>query len=178
MSDAASPSGGGSAESDCRRQALKYLARREYGVSELGRKLRGKGFPGCHCDKVVEDLAMQKLVSDKRYAESVLNVRVRKGYGPARIQYLLNEAGVDKGVIDEVFGFTDVDWLQQLKLHIHKKYGDTSPESYLEWVRRARYLNARGYGSDLIKEAMAPVISEAVSEKVSDRVSKGAGHES
>ena len=53
-------------ESDCRRQALKYLSRREYSVQELTRKLRKKGFPVAQCEKVAERLVSQQLLSDRR----------------------------------------------------------------------------------------------------------------
>ncbi len=141
-------------ESDCRKQALKYLARREYSVFELGRKLRGKGYNGHCCEKALERLVEQKLVSDKRYAQACLSSRVRKGYGPVRIRLALAEAGVDKEIMDRVLDTAEIDWSEQLMLQHRKKYGDTPAASYKEWVKRARYLNNRGFSSEMIQSVL------------------------
>ena len=141
-------------ESDCRRHALKFLARREYSVYELSRKLRKKGYTPVHCDRVVDDLVQQNLLSDRRYAEAYLHAKVRKGIGPVRIRHALDEAGVDKEVVDEVMNNADVQWTEQMRAQLIKKYGDTSPDTYKEWVRRARYLNNRGFSSDQIQTVL------------------------
>ena len=43
---------------------------------------------------------------------------------------------------------------KQQMLQIQKKYGDRPPDSYKEWVKRARYLNDRGYSSEMIKDIL------------------------
>jgi regulatory protein len=141
-------------EADCRGQALKYLARREYSVQELSRKLRKKGYPPIHCDRVIEQLVEQELLSDRRYAEALLNARIRKGIGPVRIRHDLDEAGVDKEIVDEVLSDADVEWTEELRRQLIKKYGDTAPGTYKEWVKRARYLNSRGFSSDQIQAVL------------------------
>ncbi len=141
-------------ESDCRRQALKYLARREYSVFELSRKLRKKGHTPAHCDRVVEDLVRENLLSDRRFAETYLYAKIRKGLGPVRIRHALDEAGVDKDVIDDVMNNADVQWTEQLRTQLVKKYGDTAPGTYKEWVKRARYLNNRGFSSEQIQAVL------------------------
>jgi regulatory protein len=141
-------------EPDCRRQALKYLARREYSLAELARKLRKKGFPGPVCDRVIDALAAQKLVSDRRFAEAYMHARVRKGFGPVRIRLALEDAGVDKAIIDDVMGAAEVEWTEQLRVQLHKKYGESRPVTYKEWVKRARYLNDRGFSSEMIQSVL------------------------
>ncbi|KAA3625184.1 MAG: regulatory protein RecX [Proteobacteria bacterium] len=141
-------------ESDCRKQALKYLSRREYSVQELSRKLRKKGYSGAQCDRVVEDLVAQRLVSDRRFAEEYLHAKIRKGLGPVRIRHALEEAGVDKDTIDDVMASADVEWTEQLRVQLIKKYGDTSPGTYKEWVKRARYLNNKGFSSEQIQAVL------------------------
>ncbi len=154
MIDEQPPSMDGAIEPDCRRQALKYLARREYSVLELSRKLRKKGFPGPVCERVIEALTEQKLVSDRRYAEAYMHVRVRKGFGPVRIRLALEDAGVDKSIIDDVMGTAEVEWTEQLRVQLHKKYGESMPVTYKEWVKRARYLNDRGFSSEMIQSVL------------------------
>jgi regulatory protein len=141
-------------ESDCRNQALKYLARREYSVQELTRKLRKKGFPAVQCERVVERLVGQQLLSDRRYAEAYVHARMGKGFGPVRIRHALEESGVDKEIIDEVMNHEDFNWHEQLKGLLLKKYGDTKPDTYKEWVKRARYLNNKGFSSEQIQAVL------------------------
>jgi len=141
-------------DSDCRRQALKYLARREYSIQELSRKLRKKGYTQLQCDRVIDDLVSQKLVSDRRYAEAFVHAKVRKGLGPVRIRHALDEAGIDRELVDEVMNDVDIDWSEELRRQLVKKYGDTSPGTYKEWVKRARFLNGRGFSSEQIQAVL------------------------
>lgn len=141
-------------ESDCRQQAVRYLARREYSQLELGRKLRRKGHAAVHCDRVIAELVSQNLLSDRRYAEAYLQSRVRKGLGPMRIRVALEEVGVDKEIIDDVMNNVEIEWTEQLKRQVLKKYGDTEPETYKEWVKRARFLNKRGFSSEQIQTVL------------------------
>lgn len=141
-------------ESDCKRHALKFLGRREYSVQELSRKLRKKGHEPQVCDRVVESLVADNLLSDRRYAEAYLHAKLRKGLGPVRIRLDLDDAGVDKSVIDEVLGEAGVDWNEQLRAAALKKYGDTVPATYKEWVKRARFLNSRGFSSEQIQAVL------------------------
>ena len=55
-----------------RYKALEYLARREYGVNELGRKLVQRGFDEDITFEVVKELASKNLVSDFRFIMSGL----------------------------------------------------------------------------------------------------------
>ncbi len=143
-----------SGESDCRKQALRYLARREYSVLELSKKLKRKGHGSANCDKVINNLVAQKLLSDRRYAEAYLNSKIRKGVGPVRIRHALEEAGLEKSTIDDVLNHADVEWTEQLKIQLIKKYGDSAPRTYKEWVKRARFLNNRGFSSDQIQAVL------------------------
>ena len=154
MSDEATEPPGESGESDCRKAALKYLSRREYATVELCRKLRHKGFAAELCEAVITHLTEQDLISNRRYAEAVLRSKIRKGRGPARIRLQLESSGVPKHIIDEVLVTPEVDWQEQARLQVQKKYGEQQPESYKDWVKRARFLNNLGYSSDLIKNVI------------------------
>ena len=49
--------------------AVRYLARREYGIEELKRKLVQRGAESDLVEQVVSDCAEQGLVSDERFTE-------------------------------------------------------------------------------------------------------------
>lgn len=141
-------------ESDCRKLALKYLSKREYSRHELSLKLRRKGCTSRDCETVLARLCAEHLLSDQRYAEIYLQSKVRRGYGPTRIRMNLEESGVPRDVIDAAFEQIEIEWSDQLKLQHVKKFGHTEPASYKEWVKRARYLNNRGFSSDLIHNVL------------------------
>ena len=141
-------------QSECRKKAIRMLARREYSVYELSLKLRKKGVEAQVCDAVLAALVSENLLSDRRYAESYLSAKIYKGYGPTRIRLELEQNGVHRATIDDVFAEAQVEWQEQLRQQHLKKYGDSEPANYKEWVKRARYFNNRGFSSELIQSVL------------------------
>ena len=71
----------GSDRKKLRQKAFDYLARREYGVNELARKLVQRGFDEQLTAEVIGELASSSLVSDERFIESLLLSLQRRGFG-------------------------------------------------------------------------------------------------
>ena len=69
-----------------RGKALALLARREYGVEELARRLAAKGVDPALAGEVVGALAEDGLASDRRFAESYARSRLDRGLGPLAIE--------------------------------------------------------------------------------------------
>jgi regulatory protein len=90
-----------SAEVNCRKKAMDYLARREHGFLELVTKLKEKGFSELLSHETVLKLKEEDLQSDERYAEMIVNVRSARGYGPLRIAYELKIKGIETEIISE-----------------------------------------------------------------------------
>jgi regulatory protein len=141
-------------ESDCRNQALRYLVRREHSVFEMSLKLRRKGYSGKNCDAALSRLVSENLLSDCRYATCYLESRAKKGYGPTRIRLALEQKGVHRATVDEALEESEIEWAEQLKRQLVKKFGESEPTNYKEWVQRARYLNNRGFSSELIQSIL------------------------
>jgi len=117
------PEAGQPSAAEARGFALAYLARREHSCAELSRKLQQRGVDGATAAGVVEELAGEGLISDRRYAEVFVRQRIRRLYGPLRIRADLQTRGVAAAIIDENLPGDDELWL----------------ESALEWIgRRAR----------------------------------------
>jgi SOS response regulatory protein OraA/RecX len=72
-------------------QAVKLLARREYGDLELIAALEKRGFSLAIVRTVVASLLAQGLQSNQRYQEHVVLVRRRRGYGPLFMQQLFKQ---------------------------------------------------------------------------------------
>lgn len=139
-------------------QAMRWLARREYGVRELERRLTGRGYPASEIAEALEALTSQGLVSDRRFAESLLRSRVERGYGPVRIAHELRAKGVADTLIDELLEAEAGEWTERLQALWRKRFGRT-PGDYREWARQARGLQNRGFTAEQVRRVIPDVDS-------------------
>jgi len=137
-------------------QALRWLARREYSVAELRRRLEGKGHPAAQVAEAVADLRERGLVSDRRFAESLARNRIERGYGPLRIAHDLRARGVDDAVVEEALEDDPGVWLERLEAFWRKRFG-APPQSYREWARQARALQARGFSAEQVRRVLPDI---------------------
>jgi len=91
---------------------IRLLARREYGVIEITKKLSQK-HPRQLVEQVVSQLLEQNLLSDSRFAESLCNSRTGRGYGPIYISQELSIKGIAKEIIQEFIDKNDPAWLER-----------------------------------------------------------------
>ncbi|MDG1123364.1 MAG: regulatory protein RecX [Pseudomonadales bacterium] len=91
---------------------IRLLARREYGVVEITKKLSQKHPPQL-VQQVVAQLVEQNLLSDSRFAESLCNSRTGRGYGPLYIAQELSIKGIAKDLIEEFIDKNDPAWLER-----------------------------------------------------------------
>ena len=155
-----SPEGGGRApEIDparARQFALQWLARREHSRQELQAKLIKKGCAEPVAAQALNDLEAENLLSDERFAESLLRARRDRGYGPLRILKDLREKGVAEDTITRWLDVASHDWIEDLKRVRFKKYGDHKPRSYSERAKQARFLQQRGFTFEQIRQVLSP----------------------
>ena len=103
---------------------------------------------------MLDSLEQRNLLSDARYAEQYVGMRTRKGYGPVRISNELRERGVSSELIAISLEQADVDWSEMLRQAHDRKYGHQLSGDYKEQVRRARFLEYRGFYSEQIRELL------------------------
>ncbi len=132
-------------ESKVRSKALGFLSRREYSEKELNLKLMARG-----CDKeiagsVVARLKQENLVCDVRFAKALVNVRIRRGYGPRKISSELLDRGVEIDVVNELLQQRNGEWESQIAKVIQNKYGEMQMYLPDDWVKRANFLRRRGF---------------------------------
>ncbi len=134
---------------EIKRFCFQYLARREHSQLELRQKLSRKGFEGLDISAVLDDLIMNDWQSDQRFAESFFRQCLARGLGPLRIAYELRQRGItdEQTVMDE----GQVDWEKQLAGVYQKKFGDNIFLTAREWVKRLRFLQYRGFSSEMIQ---------------------------
>ena len=143
---------------DVRIAAMDLLARREHGSEELSIKL-GRRFgrdPAVTSviTEVLEKLIRDGLLSDERYAASLVRQLILRGLGPRRLDQELRSKGVRKTwetCADAAE--LSIDWFSQAEEVYNKKFARRPwPEEKVlrqkEWARRARFMQYRGFEPD------------------------------
>ncbi len=130
------------------------LARREHSRAELAARLVHKGCSAALAQRVTAQLAAERLLSDARFAESVVRVRRARGYGPVRIHKELADKGIDAEAIASLLQARSRAWAQDIERVRRKRFGTRLPRSYAERVRQARFLQYRGFTVEQIQEVL------------------------
>lgn len=131
---------------------LRLLTRREHSQKELRDKLVQKGFDPSQVHTVINGLAQQNWQSDQRFAESYVRHRIKKGFGPNKINYEIQQRGVHGVDLDDILLDLADNWLELLKQVYRKKYTENKPLTHTERFKRSRFLLQRGFSSEMINQ--------------------------
>jgi regulatory protein len=141
------------ATSSLKSTALRLLANREHSRKELKRKLEAKAAEGDDVEAVLDRMVETGLQSDARFAESFVRSRAAR-LGAGRIRRELGDRGVAEDLaaaaLDEVL--VD-DELARARSVWARKFGQP-PEDAKDWGRQARFLQSRGFSSDVIRKLL------------------------
>ena len=137
-----------------RNMAMNWLARREYSLAELRTKLAEREFTADVVEATVAELAADNLVSDERFAEALVAVRVRKGQGPARISAELKRRGINRELIRLNVDAAGLEWNKLACEVRRKKFGAMMPADFKEKARQMRFLEYRGFSGEHIRSAL------------------------
>jgi regulatory protein len=118
--------------------------------------MRKKGCAEAIAAEVVRQLETERLLSDDRFMESLIQARRNRGYGPLRIQKELQEKGVAPEAIADWLDATSRDWIDDIRRVQRKKFGAHLPRNYTERARQARFLQYRGFTYDQIQQLLDP----------------------
>ena len=97
-------------EAEVRDVAVRYLSRREYAIEELRQKLNQHGAESGIIEKVISDLADENLVSDQRFTEMYVRMRIRRLFGPLKIRGELRSRGITDHLIAEAMPGEQETW--------------------------------------------------------------------
>lgn len=163
------------AESRLRWLAFYYLSRREHGKAELKQKLLDKEQNPAKIDALLEEFEQKGYQSDYRTSLMLIRENIRKGRGrgrikqefyrkkmamPSNIDELIDMANAES---DEFSEFVDdsadnlvegIDWLKLAVAARTKKYGDDIPTEQKDKARQLRFLQYRGFKSDICFAAL------------------------
>lgn len=163
------------AESRLRWLAFYYLSRREYGKAELKQKLIDKEQAPDKIDALLDEFEEKGYQSDYRTTLMLIRENIRKGRGrgrikqefyrkkitmPSNIDELIDMANAESEefrefVDDSVDNLVDgVDWLKLAVTARTKKYGDDIPTEQKDKAKQLRFLQYRGFQSDICFAAL------------------------
>lgn len=131
-------------EAGARGAALRALGRREHSAGQLRQKLEQRGHSEASAAATVEQLREAGWQSDTRFAESLARSRIAQGYGPQRIRYELEQAGIPEAEARAQLRATAVDWGALCGALHQRKFGKP-PRGAAEWQKQYRYLAAHGF---------------------------------
>lgn len=137
-----------------RKKAMDFLARREYGRSELIDKLANAGYDTDLVEVEVDRLADEGLQSDERFAGSFVQSRINQGKGPVRVRQDLKERGMASALVDDALSAAGCDWFELARSVRERKFGAALPTDFAEKARQMRFLQYRGFESEQVQAAV------------------------
>ena len=143
---------------ELRQQAIKLLARREHTRVELARKLAGLGTQE-EIAGVLAEMESLQLQSDDRAAENYLRSNASR-LGASRLRQTLKTRGVASEMIDAQMAQADLpEEIDRARAAWSRKFSEV-PANQKEWARQARFLQSRGFASDIIRRLFKNPLGE------------------
>jgi len=139
-------------------RALAHLARREHSRAELARKLAAKvqdepdASAAEQIARALDDLAARGLQSDERAAESVLHTQGAR-YGSRRIEQTLRARGLSAELVAGAVEQARRADLERARAIWQRRFGAPAATP-AERARQARFLAARGFPAEVVREVV------------------------
>lgn len=129
------------------------MARREHTRGELQRKLALRGHAEKTIGGVLDELAQQSLLDERRFVEVFVRSRAGRGQGPVRIAQEMRARGVPDELVRTGLPAQDSRWAQHAREVLAKKFpaaiGDLKDRA-----KRIRFLEYRGFSHAQIAAAL------------------------
>ena len=140
------------AETGLRERALRHLARRDHSRAELARKLAPHGSAE-EIGDVLDRISELGLLSDDRFAEAWVRGKAAR-FGTSRLRSELARRGVARDTIEAAIATeAGEDDAERARAVWRGKFG-VPPADAREWARQARFLQSRGFGTDVIRKIL------------------------
>ncbi|MBU0751652.1 MAG: recombination regulator RecX [Gammaproteobacteria bacterium] len=135
---------------ELRSRAIRLLARREHTRAELAGKLATHGTQEA-IETVLADLERSGLLSDARAASAYVRGHAAR-FGAARLRQTLRTKGVESALIEQQVAELPAE-IERAREVWTRKFG-SAPGDAREWARQARFLQSRGFSSDVIRRLL------------------------
>ncbi len=137
-------------ETTPRDRALTWMARREYSTFELRERLVQSGCPEGEVAPLLEALCNAGALSDGRFTEEFVRIRLARGEGPLRIARALEMRGIGRDLaarhLDRPLG----EWVRAAEAARRARFGVNLPEDAGTQGAQARFLLRRGFSADTV----------------------------
>ena len=141
-----------------RLKIMDFLSRREHSSKEIYEKMAQRVESVELLKDSIEELQNDGLLSDERFAESYFQSRKRRGFGPIRIKYELNQRGIEERIFNSVQ--KDTDWSSLAFDALKKKTGGRFPIEDKDKTKLRNFLNYRGFEFSDINKAFSMLNEE------------------
>ena len=135
-----------------RLKAIAMLARREHSRAELRGKLRRFTSDAAAIDEVLDAMQGGDYLSDERTAASISRVRGAR-YGSLRVANDLRAKGIGGELATATLAALKSTEAERAQALWQNKFGEP-PADASERARQMRFLQARGFASDLIRKTV------------------------
>jgi len=137
-------------------RAVAALSRREHSRAELAKKLAPYTESGAESDAALQDvldtLAREGWQSDARYAQGWVHRKAPR-HGTARIVHDLRQQGVDAERLTAIQDELRASEPARARAVWAKRFGER-PHDAREYARQARFLAARGFGHEVVRQVL------------------------
>lgn len=147
------------AETSLTGRAMRLLARREHSRAELEGKLGPHGTDQEISD-ALDHLTELGLLSDQRFAEAWLRSKSARFGGP-RLRRDLMQRGIDPDIIEEAIQSEPLEDEYERACQIWRTRFGTPSSDRKEWARQARFLQGRGFSTDVIRKVLREAPDES-----------------
>lgn len=142
-------------EPTLKQRAVSMLARREHSRAELAKKLSAYGSQE-DIDSVLNSLQDSKLLSDQRFVSAFVRSRADR-FGAGRLRQELRQRGVEGDLVEHELQAGEMPTEIERARVVWRKKFDGQPADAKEWAKQARFLQGRGFSSDVIRRVLKEV---------------------
>ncbi|MEH6575825.1 MAG: regulatory protein RecX [Amphritea sp.] len=140
--------------------AIRLLARREHSRQELCQKLARRG-ESAVIQPVLDQLEESGYLSDQRFTESFVRMRVAQGHGLVRISFDLKQKGIDRVLLEQALDSEPVDWFAHAVDVCARKFNRAVTVDYKTQAKQLRYMTQRGFSMDEARYAVQQLIGDS-----------------
>lgn len=134
--------------------AMNLLTGRDFSRAELNKKLKTRFDDDPAIAPILDQLEMDRLQSDSRYAAAFVRFRVSRGHGEIRIRLESEEKGIPEELINLALDEEGADWFVLAHSVAVRKFGSVPAADLKSKSKRMRFLHVRGFTIEQIEYAL------------------------
>lgn len=134
-------------------RALGFLSRREHSRLELQHKLAPHAPSPELLEALLDKLQARRLLSQERFAESVVHRRADR-FGSARIRQELKSHQLDQDTMAQVLAPLKASEFQRAQSLWQRRFGGELAADRVERLKQMRFLAARGFDLSIVRRVV------------------------